>query len=430
MSLVTAIVGAQWGDEGKGKLVDALAEGADYVARFQGGSNAGHTINNDFGRFALHLLPSGVFAPKVVNVLGTGVAVNLKKLFAELDELVERGVPEPILRISDRAHILFPFHVLLDQYEEERLAEKAYGSTKSGIAPFYADKCRKKGIQLATLRDPEALRAAIEMSLVSINVLVEHLYGKPTITVEEVLEEIEPYRERIMPLLCDTSLMLREAIAAGKKVLLEGQLGTLRDLEHGIYPYSTSSSTLAGFASVGAGVPPHQITRIIAVVKAYSSMVGTGTLVSAIEDEAEAENLRRRGGDKGEYGATTGRPRDVGWLDAVATRYGVGVQGATEVCLTNLDVLGYLDQIPICTAYEIAGERTEIFPPTLDLPRAKPVYEQHPGWDMPKEELSLIRKFEDLPKNAQAYVERVETLLQVPVRTVSVGPGRADIIHR
>lgn len=428
--LVTAIVGAQWGDEGKGKMVDYLAERSEYVVRFQGGSNAGHTINNHYGRFSLHLLPSGIFNPGVQNVLGNGVAVNLEKLVAELDEISGRGVPESALWISNRAQLVLPQHILLDVYEEERLGDKKFGSTKAGIAPHYGDRYRKKGVQVGDLFDRDRLRDAVEASLTYSNVLIEHLYGKPKLSVDEVLDQILPYAARIEPMVTDTAEMLNDALAKGKRILLEGQLGTLRDIEHGIYPFSTSSSTLAGYGSVGAGVPPHQITRIMAVAKAYSSKVGTGPFVTEIEDLEEAARLRAEGGDKGEYGATTGRPRDVGWFDAVATRYGVIRQGATEVALTNLDVLGYLDEIPICTAYEIAGEKTTSFPVTALLPHARPIYERLPGWDVPKKELSKIRLFNALPKTAQRYVERIEALIGVPIRLISVGPAREEVIIR
>ncbi|MCB0110655.1 MAG: adenylosuccinate synthase, partial [Caldilineaceae bacterium] len=419
-------VGANWGDEGKGKMVDVLAAQADLVVRFQGGSNAGHTIINDYGKFALHLLPSGVFYPHVINVIGPGVAVNLATLSAELTALVERGVPQPQLVISDRAQVILPYHRLLDQYEEERLGAQSYGSTKQGIAPFYADKYRKVGLQLGDLADEERVVARIEQALAPKNVLMRELYGKAAVSVDEVLTELYQTAEPLLPLLGKTTELLHESLHAGKQILLEGQLGALRDPDHGIYPYPTSSSPLAGFAPVGAGIPPYAITEIVAVTKAYSSCVGAGPFVTELFAE-EAEALRRRGGDSGEYGATTGRPRRVGWFDAVATRYGCLVQGATAVALTNLDVLGYLAEIPVCTSYRIDGMATTSFPTTGPLMRAQPCYTAVPGWQCA---ISDCRRFDELPTNAQRYVDQVEALLGVPVRYISVGPRREALIER
>ena len=423
---VTAIVGANWGDEGKGKTTDFLAAEADFVVRFQGGGNAGHTIINDYGKFALHLLPSGVFYPHTVNVLGPGVAVNMGIFLKEVDELVQRGVPEPKLRISDRAQVILPYHLLLDQYEEDRLSDRSFGSTKQGIAPFYADKYLKTGVQVADLYDEGRLVERLKGSLAAKNVLFEHLYHQPTLDAEEIAAQLLPQAEKIKPYVCDTTVLLHEGLAVGKTVLVEGQLGALRDPDHGIYPYPTSSSTLAGFATVGAGIPPTAIERVVAITKAYSSCVGAGPFISELFG-TEAEELRKRGGDAGEYGATTGRPRRVGWFDAVATRYGCWVQGATEVSLTNLDVLGYLDEIPLCTTYEIAGEHTTHFPNPATLGQARPVYETLPGW---KSDISGIRQFADLPPNAQNYVLRVEELIGFPIRWVSVGPKRDAMIAR
>jgi adenylosuccinate synthase len=423
---VTAVVGANWGDEGKGKITDYLASDSDLVVRYQGGNNAGHTIINERGKFALHLLPSGVFYPHVLNVLGPGVAVNIDSFLDERRTLLDRGVPEPRLAVSERAEVVLPYHVLLDQYEEERLGARSFGSTKNGIAPFYADKYAKIGVQVGDLYDEPRLRARIEGALAQKNVLIEHLYGKPPLEADELLATLRSQAAQLEPFVTDTHALLTEALREGKRILLEGQLGALRDPDHGIYPYPTSSSPLAGFACVGAGVPPHAIDRIVAVVKAYSSCVGAGPFVTELDGD-EAEELRRRGGDAGEYGATTGRPRRVGWLDAVATAYGCSVQGATEVALTNLDVLGYLDEIPLCVAYEIDGERTTSFPTTGRLERARPVLETMPGWP---EDLRAIRTFEGLPANARAYVERVEALVGVPVRWVSVGPERDALIRR
>jgi adenylosuccinate synthase len=423
---VTAIVGANWGDEGKGKTTDYLAAQADVVARFQGGNNAGHTIINEYGKFVLHLLPAGVFYPHTVNVLGPGVAVNIPALLEELDGLPQRGIPQPVLKVSDRAQVVLPYHLLLDEYEEERLAERKFGSTKKGIAPFYADKYAKLGVQVCDLFDESRLRARLAASLAIKNVLFEHLYHKPTLQVDAIAVELLQQGQRIQPFVCDTTALLHEALAAGKRILVEGQLGALRDPDHGIYPYPTSSSPLAGFATVGAGVPPTTITRVVAVAKAYSSCVGTGPFTTELFGP-EGEELRRRGGDAGEYGATTGRPRRVGWFDAVATRYGCRVQGATEVALTVLDALGYLDEIPLCIAYDVDGNAVRDFPNPAHLDRARPLYETLPGW---KCGISDARKFEDLPPNAQAYVLRIEELIGVPVKWISVSPRREAMIVR
>ncbi|MBX3010202.1 MAG: adenylosuccinate synthase [Caldilineaceae bacterium] len=423
---VTAVVGANWGDEGKGKITDYLAAQADFVVRFQGGNNAGHTIINDYGKFALHLLPSGVFYPTVVNVIGPGVALNLRAFCAELENLTARGVPMPRLAISNRAQVLLPYHQRLDGYEEERLGARQFGSTKQGIAPFYADKYLKLGVQVADLYDQERLTTRVEEALAAKNVLFQHLYQKPTLAVAEIVDGLAADAIAIAPYVCDTLALLHQARRDGKQILVEGQLGALRDPDHGIYPYPTSSSPLAGFASVGAGIPPHQITQIIAVTKAYSSCVGAGPFVTERQGTT-AETLRQRGGSAGEYGATTGRPRRVGWFDAVATRYGCQVQGATEVALTNLDVLGYLDEIPVCTAYEIDGESTATFPTTGPLERAKPVLTTLPGW---RSDLSTVRRYTDLPPNAQRYVEMLEEWIESPIRWVSVGPQREAMIRR
>lgn len=422
----TAVVGANWGDEGKGKITDYLAAQADFVVRFQGGNNAGHTIINEFGKFALHLLPSGVFYPTVVNVIGPGVALNLGAFCQELQRLVEHGVPMPQIKISNRAQILLPYHQLLDGYEEERLGDRQFGSTKQGIAPFYADKYLKLGVQVADLADRSRLQERLAHALAAKNVLFRHLYQKPTITVDEIIAKIQADVVTIAPYVCDTLPLLHQGLAAGKHILLEGQLGALRDPDHGIYPYPTSSSPLAGFASVGAGIPPHQITRIIAVTKAYSSCVGAGPFVTELQG-APAEALRQRGGSAGEYGATTGRPRRVGWFDAVATRYGCQVQGATAVALTNLDVLGYLDEIPLCTAYQIDGATTTSFPTTGALERAHPVLTTLPGWRC---NISTLRRYQDLPHAAQRYVETIEEAIAAPIQWISVGPDRTAMIMR
>ena len=424
--MVKAIVGANWGDEGKGKITDMLAEESDIIVRFQGGSNAGHTIINDYGKFALHILPSGVFYNHTTSVIGNGVALNIQNLVDEIDSLVKQGVPQPKILVSDRAQILMPYHVLFDQYEEERLGGKSFGSTKSGIAPFYSDKYAKIGFQVNELFEDEAvLKEKVYQVLETKNVLVEHLYHKAPINPEEIFQELLKYREMIRPFVCDVSVFLRDAIKEGKKILLEGQLGSLKDPDFGIYPMVTSSSTLASYGAIGAGIPGYEIKDVVTVVKAYSSAVGAGEFVSEIFGD-EADELRRRGGDGGEFGATTGRPRRMGWFDAVASRYGCRMQGATEVALTVLDVLGYLDELPICVGYEIDGEVTRDFPATPQLKKAKPVYTTLPGW---KTEIRGITKYEDLPENCRNYIEFIEKELEVPITMVSNGPGRHEIIH-
>ena len=425
-AMVRAIVGANWGDEGKGKITDMLAETSDIIVRFQGGSNAGHTIINNYGKFALHLLPSGVFYNHTTSIIGNGVALNIPYLVKEINSLVEKGVPKPKVLVSDRAQIIMPYHIKFDEYEEERLGKNSFGSTKSGIAPFYSDKYAKIGFQVSELFDDEILKEKIERVCIQKDVLLEHLYHKPAIDKAELLETLHGYRDMVAHYVCDTALFIQEAIKAGKTVLLEGQLGTLKDPDFGIYPMVTSSSTLASYGAIGAGIPPYEIKDIISVVKAYSSAVGAGEFVSEIFGE-EADELRRRGGDGGEYGATTGRPRRMGWFDAVASRYGVRMQGATQVSLTVLDVLGYLDELPICVGYEIDGKITKDFPVTAELKKAKPVYEKLPGW---KCEIKGIRKYEELPENCRKYIEFIEKELGVPVTMVSNGPGREDIIYR
>ena len=426
IDMVKAIVGANWGDEGKGKITDMLSEQADIIVRFQGGSNAGHTIINNYGKFALHLLPSGVFYEHTTSVIGNGVALNIPYLFKEINALVERGVPMPKIKVSDRAQILMPYHILFDQYEEERLGGKSFGSTKSGIAPFYSDKYAKIGFQVSELFDEELLKEKITRVCEQKNVILEHLYHKPALNPDELFELLKSYRTMVEPYVCDVSAFLRDALKEGKKVLLEGQLGALKDPDFGIYPMVTSSSTLAAYGAIGAGIPAAEIKDVVTVVKAYSSAVGAGEFVSEIFGE-EADELRRRGGDGGEYGATTGRPRRMGWFDAVASRYGCRMQGATEVALTVLDVLGYLDEIPVCVGYEIDGVVTRDFPTTVQLAKAKPVYEVLPGW---KEEIRGITNYDELPENCRKYIEFIEKELEVPVTLVSNGPGRHEIIHR
>ena len=425
--MVRAIVGANWGDEGKGKITDMLAKESDIIIRFQGGSNAGHTIINNYGRFALHLLPSGVFYGHTTSIIGNGVALNIPFLVKELESLVSQGVPMPHILVSDRAQILMPYHVLFDTYEEDRLGGKSFGSTKSGIAPFYSDKYAKIGFQVSELfEDEAALKDKVQRVCETKNVLLEHLYHKPLLNPDEVLAELMEYKKMVEPYVCDVSAYLHDAIKDGKNILLEGQLGSLKDPDHGIYPMVTSSSTLAAYGAIGAGIPPYEIKEITTVVKAYSSAVGAGAFVSEIFGD-EADELRRRGGDKGEFGATTGRPRRVGWFDAVASRYGCRIQGATEVALTVLDVLGYLDEIPICVGYEIDGEVVKDFPVTYKLEKAKPVLKTLPGW---KCDIRGIKKYEDLPAECRNYIETIEAELGVPVTMVSNGPGRDEIIMR
>ena len=424
--MVKAVVGANWGDEGKGKITDMLAAQADIVVRFQGGANAGHTIVNEYGKFALHTLPSGCFYSHTTSVIGNGVALNIPVLMKEIDDITGRGVPKPKILVSDRAQVVMPYHILFDQYEEERLAGKSFGSTKSGIAPFYSDKYAKTGIQVNELFDEDFLKEKVKGICETKNVLLEHLYHKPLLDPDELLAALHEYRDMIAPYVCDVSAYLNQALKDGKEILLEGQLGTLKDPDHGIYPMVTSSSTLAGYGAVGAGIPPYKIKKIIVVCKAYSSAVGAGAFVSEIFGD-EAEELRRRGGDGGEYGATTGRPRRMGWFDCVASRYGCRMQGATDVAFTVLDVLGYLDEIPVCVGYEIDGEVVTDFPVTPKLERAKPVLEKLPGW---KTDIRGIRKYEDLPANCRNYVEFVEKQLGYPITMISNGPGRNDIIYR
>ena len=425
--MVRAVVGANWGDEGKGKITDMLAEKADIVIRFQGGANAGHTIVNNYGKFALHTLPSGVFHQNIMNIIGNGMALDIPKLFKEIKDIESKGVPSPQLMISDRAQVVMPYHIAFDEYEEERLGKASFGSTKSGIAPFYSDKYAKIGIQVCELFDDDVLNERLDKILVLKNSILQNLYKKPLLKKEELLSKLHEYRDMVKPYVGDVSLYLHDALREGKDILLEGQLGTMKDTDHGIYPMVTSSSTLAAYGAVGAGIPPYEIKEIVAVTKAYSSAVGAGDFVSEIDDEDVADELRRRGGDGGEYGATTGRPRRMGWYDCVASKYGCRLQGATEVVLTVLDVLGYLDEIPVCTAYEIDGEKTENFPVTPLLHKAKPVYETLPGW---KCDIRGIKKFDDLPENCRKYIKFIEYHLGYPITMISNGPGREDIILR
>ena len=424
--MVKAVVGANWGDEGKGKITDMLAEKADFVVRFQGGANAGHTIVNKYGKFALHTLPSGIFYDHTTSIIGNGVALDIPVFCKEIQTVVEQGAPMPKILVSNRAQIVMPYHVLFDQYEEERLGKKSFGSTKSGIAPFYSDKYAKIGFQVSELFDDERLLEKVESVVEKKNILLEHMYHKPLLKVDELMATLREYRDMIAPYVADTSVVLHNAMKEDKVILLEGQLGTLKDPDHGIYPMVTSSSTLAAYGAIGAGIPPYEIKEVITVCKAYSSAVGAGAFVSEIFGD-EADELRRRGGDGGEYGATTGRPRRMGWFDCVASKYGCRMQGTTGVAFTVLDVLGYLDELPVCVGYEINGEVTTDFPVTALLEKAKPVYEVLPGW---KCEIRGIKKYEDLPENCRNYIEFIEKQIGYPITMVSNGPGRDDIIYR
>ncbi len=424
--MVKAVVGANWGDEGKGKITDMLAAEADIIIRFQGGANAGHTIVNDYGRFALHTLPSGVFYDHTTSIIGNGVALDIPKLFNEINQIIEGGVPKPKIMISDRAQIVMPYHVKFDEYEEERLGKASFGSTKSGIAPFYSDKYAKIGFQVSELFDDDILRDKTKMVCEKKNVMLEHLYHKPLLNPDELVNTLHEYRDMISPYVADVSSFLDKALKDNKTILLEGQLGTLKDPDHGIYPMVTSSSTLAAYGAIGAGIPPYEIKEIITVVKAYSSAVGAGAFVSEIFDD-EANALREHGGDKGEYGATTGRPRRVGWFDCVASKYGCRMQGATKVAFTVLDALGYLDEIPVCVGYEIDGKVTTEFPVTSKLNNAKPVLKVLPGWRC---DIRGIKEYDKLPENCRKYVEFVEGELGFPIAMISNGPGRDEIIYR
>ena len=424
--MAKAVVGGNWGDEGKGMITDLLAGEADMVVRYQGGANAGHTVINEYGKFALHILPSGVFRTGVVNLIGPGVAFDPVSFFDELAALEKGGVPAPCVLVSERAQLVMPYHILFDEWEEARLGKLSFGSTRSGIAPFYADKSLKVGFQLAELYDggfSEKLRRVAEAKAVQ----TRALYGDVAFpTVEALFAYVDSFREKLRPHVVDARRLLSDARESGKRILLEGQLGALRDPDNGIYPFVTSSSPLAGFAAVGAGIPPREITEVIAVVKAYSSCVGAGAFTTEIFGP-EADELRGRGGDCGEFGAKTGRPRRMGWFDAVASRYGVEIQGATEVALSLIDVLGYLNEIPVCVAYEIDGERTADFPATPRLNRAKPVYARLPGW---KRDIRDIRRYADLPDAAKNYVDFIEKQLGCPIKMVSNGPAREAILYR
>lgn len=424
--MVRAIVGANWGDEGKGKITDMMSKESDIIVRFQGGANAGHTIVNNYGKFALHTLPSGVFYDHTTSIIGNGVALNIPVLFDEVKSIVDKGVPAPKILVSDRAQIVMPYHILFDQYEEERLGGKSFGSTKSGIAPFYSDKYAKIGFQVSELFDEATLKEKAGRIAKMKNVTLEHLYHKPAIDEAELLDTLHEYRDMVAPYVCDVSLYLHNALKEGKTILLEGQLGSMKDPDHGIYPMVTSSSTLAAYGAIGAGIPPYEIKQIVTVCKAYSSAVGAGAFVSEIFGD-EADELRKRGGDGGEFGATTGRPRRMGWFDCVASKYGCRMQGTTDVAFTVLDVLGYLDEIPVCVGYEYEGETITDFPVTWKLEKCKPVLKSLPGW---KCDIRGIKNYEELPDNCKAYIEFIEQEIGYPITMVSNGPGREDIIMR
>ena len=424
--MVKAIVGANWGDEGKGKITDMMAKESDIIVRFQGGANAGHTIVNNYGKFALHTLPSGVFYDHTTSIIGNGVALNIPVLFNEIKSIVDQGVPAPKILVSDRAQIVMPYHILFDQYEEERLGGKSFGSTKSGIAPFYSDKYAKIGFQVSELFDEATLVEKVDRVVELKNIMLTHLYHKPAIDKAELINTLHEYRDMIAPYVCDVSLYLHNALKDGKTILLEGQLGSMKDPDHGIYPMVTSSSTLAAYGAIGAGLPPYEIKQIVTVCKAYSSAVGAGEFVSEIFGD-EADELRRRGGDGGEFGATTGRPRRMGWFDCVASKYGCRMQGATDVAFTVLDVLGYLDEIPVCVGYELDGEEIKDFPVTWKLEKCKPILKKLPGW---KCDIRGIKNYEELPENCKNYIEFIEKEIGYPITMVSNGPGRDDIIMR
>ncbi len=421
----TAVVGINWGDEGKGHMVDLLTESHDVVVRYQGGGNAGHTVINEMGKFALHLLPSGVFRKGVVNVLGNGVALDPENLWKEIEELRGKGITISAenLKISDRASLLLPWHRLQDGLEEARLAEKKYGSTKQGIAPFYSDKYQKKTVMAGEMADPEAFAAHLEELRTWKNLTLRGVYGAEPVSRETLAEWTVKYCEKIRPFICDTGKLLREADSAGKRILFEAQLGALRDLDFGIYPYTTSSNTLAAYAPIGSGFPSAELGEVLGVVKAYSTCVGEGPFVSEMFGE-EADRLREAGA---EYGAKTGRPRRVGALDLVATRYGVQVQGATGLAVTKLDVLSYLEKIPVCTGYLIRGRQTVEFPFPAELADAQPIIRFADGWHC---DISGVRRFEELPPAARDYITMLEEAVHCPVTYISVGPERGSIIRR
>ena len=421
---VTAVVGTQWGDEGKGRIVDFLAQESDMVIRFQGGNNAGHTVINQFGKFSLHLIPCGIFNPNTINIIGTGVVVNPEAIWQEIGDLEKSRVSvKGNLLISDRAHVVMPYHILLDRLEEESLGKKKLGTTLRGIAPVYADKVARIGLQMADLLDKQYLAERIHTILDKKNRIIKLVYGGEVVSESDMINYAEEYGQKLKPYICDTMPVIQDALKQDKKILLEGQLGVMRDLDWGIYPFTTSSNPLPGFATVGAGIPTNSIKDILGVVKAYSSSVGGGPFVTELND-ANGDLIRERGK---EYGAATGRPRRVGWFVAVATRFGVQLTGANRLALSLLDVLDVFDKIKICLAYQINGKKVNTVPVTKFLYKAEPVYEEIEGWKTP---ISEIRKFKDLPKAAMNYIKRLETILEVPIDIVSVGPKREQIITK
>ena len=420
-----AIVGINWGDEGKGRMVDYLTQQYDVVVRYQGGGNAGHTVINEKGKFALHLLPSGIFRSGVMNILGNGVALDCENLLKEIDTVRQGGVditPENLL-VSERASLLLPWHRELDALEEQRLKDKKYGSTKQGIAPFYSDKYQKKTVMAGELLHPQHLKEHLADLLEWKNLTLQKVYGAKGYTLEELLNWVDTYCEAVKPYITNTTAFLRDAQKAGKSILFEAQLGALRDLDYGIYPYTTSSNAVAAYAPVGSGLPTAKLDEVVGVVKAYSSCVGEGPFVCEWFGE-DAQKLRDAGS---EYGAKTGRPRRVGPIDLVATRYGVQVQGATNIALTKLDILSYMDKIPVCAHYGLDGQQTDEFPFPVCLQDAKPVTEYLEGW---KCDISKARSWDELPENARKYVEYVEQAIGCHIGYVSVGAERDSLIIR
>ncbi len=418
--MLTAVVGINWGDEGKGRMVDLLSQDYKMVARYQGGNNAGHTVVNPRGKFILNLLPSGILRDDTVNVMGPGMVIDLEHLFGEVGRLRDAGiaVTPAHLKISDRAVICMPYHKLLDNLEEDRLADRKFGSTRRGIAPVYADRYMKKVIRMADLLTPDTLRGKIENILEWKNLTVVGGYGHAAITAREMLDWLEKYGMPFRDFICDTTSLL----ASSESVIFEAQLGALRDIDYGIYPYTSSSTTLAAYAPIGAGIPGRRLDRVVGIMKAYSSCVGEGPFTCELFGDA-GKALRDAGA---EYGAATGRPRRVGGFDVPASKYGVLVQGADELAVTKLDVLSYLDKIPVCVAYEVDGEKTDTFMVGDRLGRAKPVYEEMDGW---KTDISGCRTFGALPKNAQKYVRYLEEAVTCRIRYVSVGAARDEYIE-
>lgn len=418
--MLTSIVGTNWGDEGKGRMVDLLSEKYDIVVRYQGGNNAGHTVINEKGKFVMNLMPSGICREDTVNILGPGIVIDLEHLYGEVKKLEEKGIfltPNQ-LKISDRATICMPYHKLLDCLEEDRLLDKKFGSTRRGISPVYADKYMKKALRMGDLLDMDGLKERLEAIIEWKNLTVEKGYGHAAVETEEIYGWLKKFGEFFVPFVCDTTVYLGNAIEEGKSVMFEAQLGALRDIDFGIYPYTSASTTLAAYAPIGAGVPFAKLDESIGIMKAYSSCVGEGPFTCEMFGP-EADALREAGG---EYGAATGRPRRVGGFDVVASRYGAKMQGCTYVALTKLDVLSYMKEIPVCVAYEIDGKRVESFPASIrQLNAAKPIYEYRPGFCC---DISGCRTVEDLPKEALEYIRYIESVIECPIKYVSVGAER------